>query len=426
MALDAKSRAIFERIDTVRREPNPTGQLRQLVYTGEISYVVIRRGTELVFPVNDEWTIPNIEDQRHQSLSIAADLYSRLDPPQGWYAGLTGIVFFRCNGAEKESVCFALDEAALRHDLVSVLDSAAKQSPDSAFLLRDSYNRVFWSYGPESSGEGGAFAMSGALRGWTLQVSALAPTKASPARVAALSIPLVIFWVYFVLNLTRRQSEKLAEAERKKAFFDKIAHDLRTPLANLKLFCELVAQESHGNARAEEHCATLSAEVDRLDQVAANAMAFGRSSAPQMRKAIPDEILQLLLERFIPRFAARNTICTIADSETSPLFFDVAAFERILVNLLDNACKYAPGAVSVATHFEAGMLRLDVRDSGPGLLKSDTAQPSGSGLGLSIVQDLAKVNGGCVSLINEQKGLHVIVTLKARLVEGDDGQPARS
>jgi signal transduction histidine kinase len=397
-----------------------------LLYSGEFSYVLIRRGAELVFPLSDEWTIANVENQRRQLLSAAADLYSRLIPPQGWYVDQSGAVFFRCNDTENESVCFALDEAALRRDLVSALDSAAKQSPEWAFLLRDSYNRIFWSSDPDVIGAGNTFAMGGALRGWTLQVSALAPTKARPVRVATMGIPLAIFWIYFVLNLNRRQSEKLAQAERKKAFLDKIAHDLRTPLANLKLFCELVAQESHGNARAEEHCAILSAEVDRLDQVAANAMAFGRSSASQMRQAIPDDIVQLVLERFAPRFAACHTVCTIADSETAPLVFDVAAFERILVNLLDNVCKYAPGAVSVATRFDAGMLRLDVSDHGPGLSKFDAAQPSGSGLGLSIVQDLAKANGGGVSLSNGQKGLRVLVSLRARLVTGGDGQSSGS
>ncbi len=142
-SLDDKSQAMFERIEAVRREGNPIGQLRQLIYSGEISYVLIRRGTDLVFPASEEWTFPNVEDQRRQLLSVAADLYSRMDPPQGWYAGVSGIVFFRCNRFEKESVCFALDEAALRPDLVSALNSAAEQAPDWAIFLRDIYNHNF-------------------------------------------------------------------------------------------------------------------------------------------------------------------------------------------------------------------------------------------------------------------------------------------
>jgi DNA-binding response OmpR family regulator len=232
-----------------------------------------------------------------------------------------------------------------------------------------------------------------------------------------MSVPFALFWIYFVLNLSKRQSEKLALAERRKAFLDKIAHDLRTPLANLKLYCELVAQESLGNPQAEDHCAILSAEVDRLDQVAANAMAFGRSEPPQLRDAVPDDLVQLSLERFNLRFASCKTICTIAASETQPLVFDLSAFERILVNLLDNACKYAPGAIAVATRYEAGFLRLEVSDKGPGVTPAAAAKPSGSGLGLSIVRDLAEANDGEVILVNGQPGLRVIVTLKANHLE---------
>lgn len=416
-ALDAKSRAIFTKIDAVRREGNLSANLRQMIFFGEVSYVLVRRGSELLFPAREDWGFPDIEDQRRQLLMVAADLYSRLDPPQGWYAGLSGVVYFRCENADKANICFALDEAVLRPDLIAALSSSAKNASDTAAQLRDPYNRVFWGDEQKAVDEGYAFPFSGALRGWTLQIGGAEPKNASPRRILITSVPFAAFWIYFVLNLGRRQAEKLAQSERKKAFLDKIAHDLRTPLANLKLFCELVAQETRGNARAQDHCAILAAEVDRLDEVAANAMAFGRSAPPHMRKAVPDDVLQQVLEKFSPRFAVSESLCTIAGSELAPLLFDVAAYERILVNLLDNACKYAPGAISVATRFDAGFLRLDVGDHGPGLKESALLSPSGSGLGLSIVRELAEANGGHVILNNGQDGLHVVVSLKARRVE---------
>jgi len=416
-ALDAKSRAIFAKIDAVRRDGNQSANLRQMIFFGEVSYVLVRRGSELLFPAREDWGFPDIEDQRRQLLMVAADLYSRLDPPQGWYAGLSGVVYFRCENADDANICFALDEAVLRPDLVAVLSSSAKNASDLSAQLRDPYNRVFWGDEQKIVDEGYAFPFSGALRGWTLQIGAAEPKNVSPRRILITSIPFAAFWIYFLLNLGRRQSEKLAQAERKKAFLDKIAHDLRTPLTNLKLFCELVAQETRGNAKAQDHCAILAAEVDRLDEVAANAMAFGRSAPPQMRQAVPDDGLQQVLEKFSPRFAASETLCTIAGSELAPLLFDVAAYERILVNLLDNACKYAPGAISVATRFEAGWLRLEVGDRGPGLQPSGLPSPPGSGLGLSIVRDLAQANGGHVILNNGQGGLHVVVTLRARRIE---------
>jgi signal transduction histidine kinase len=417
-ALDKKSREEFERIKFIRQQGDSTLQLRLLIYSGEFSYLLIRRGTELVFPLDGEWGLPNIEVERRHQLSAAADLYSRAQPPQAWYGGLSGAIFFRCDRKENEDVCFAIDETALRPDITASLATAAKQAPEWAFRLRDPYNRVFWDNGQGSLGYPFTFELTGALRGWALDIGDMKePGRTNIAQSLTLSLPLALFWVFFVWSLAKRQSEKLSQMNAKKAFLAKIAHDLRTPLSNLKLYCELVSQQSEGNAVAEDHCAVLAAEIDRLDQIAANAMTFGGSRAPQTSKAKPDDIVQGRLESFDRRLTACKSVCTIEASETKTLVFDVGAFERILVNLLDNACKYAVGAISVATMYEDGFLRLEVRDHGPGLDSDQAGGPRESGLGLDIVRDLARANGGHVSLINGLSGLRVIVTLKAHPAE---------
>ena len=423
--LDRKSQEAFARIAAVRKESNPNGLLRQLVYSGEISYVLIRRGTQLVFPPDEERDLPKREAERLQLLSVASDLYSHAEPPQGWYAGASGIDYFRCDRTERENVCLALDETAFRPDLTASIAAEAKQAPDWAFRLRDSYNRVFWENANGSLEYPFNIALSGTLRGWTLDIASVVEHRTSFAQILMLTLPLALFWIYFVWSLAKRQSEKLSQVEGKKAFLAKIAHDLRTPLANLKLYCELVAQQSEGNAIAEDHCAVLSSEIDRLDQVASNAMTFGQSRAPQTGRAIADELVQVLLERFDQRLAACKSVCTIEASEIRTLIFDRGAFERILVNLLDNACKYAPGAIAVATRFDEGLLRLEVRDHGPGLELARGAFPQDSGLGLSIVRDLAQANGGRVSMINGHDGLRVVVTLEAKLAELDHLDAAR-
>ena len=76
-----------------------------MIFFGEVSYVLVRRGSELLFPAREDWGFPDIEDQRRQLLMVAADLYSQLDPPQGWYAGLSGVVYFRCENAGGANMC---------------------------------------------------------------------------------------------------------------------------------------------------------------------------------------------------------------------------------------------------------------------------------------------------------------------------------
>ncbi|HWO29937.1 MAG TPA: ATP-binding protein, partial [Candidatus Acidoferrum sp.] len=95
--------------------------------------------------------------------------------------------------------------------------------------------------------------------------------------------------------------------------------------------------------------------------------------------------------------------------------------DEMLGNLLDNACKWAKSAVSVQSFRENGSIVILVDDDGPGIVpemrdvvlqrgvRADEAAP-GSGLGLSIVRDLAEVYGGTICLENSPKG-----GLRARL-----------
>src|SRR6202011_227480 len=95
--------------------------------------------------------------------------------------------------------------------------------------------------------------------------------------------------------------------------------------------------------------------------------------------------------------------------------------DEMLGNLLDNACKWARSAVRVQSSRENGSIVILVDDDGPGIVpemrdavlkrgvRADEAAP-GSGLGLSIVRDLAEVYGGTISLGNSPMG-----GLRARL-----------
>ena len=98
-------------------------------------------------------------------------------------------------------------------------------------------------------------------------------------------------------------------------------------------------------------------------------------------------------------------------------------FERILINLLDNACKYAPGPIKVATRQDAHIISLSVRDFGNGFDEAFKAKvdathkgagaKDGFGLGLAIVRDLAEANGGKITVENLNPGARVTVTMKS-------------
>ena len=118
-----------------------------------------------------------------------------------------------------------------------------------------------------------------------------------------------------------------------------------------------------------------------------------------------------------------------------PLFsFRVLALRRLVTNLVDNALRYGTGEVELSTHYTDGQVVLSVLDRGPGIRSTDPnslvkpfaredaarGTPLGAGLGLAIVERIAKAHGGTLSLSNRSGGgLAVTVTLAMPGASGD-------
>jgi len=122
--------------------------------------------------------------------------------------------------------------------------------------------------------------------------------------------------------------------------------------------------------------------------------------------------------------AARGLRFT-CDSNTAGVFAGAREdLEEMLGNLLDNAGKWAAHAVRVEVTALGGQLRITVADDGPGLPAEQLQRvlergvrlderASGSGLGLSIVADIAESYGGTLVLANDAPGLQATLTLPA-------------
>ncbi|MNC85265.1 Sensor histidine kinase TmoS [compost metagenome] len=109
----------------------------------------------------------------------------------------------------------------------------------------------------------------------------------------------------------------------------------------------------------------------------------------------------------------------------------------MLDNLLSNAVKFSPagGTVRVAAAIEAGMLRLDVMDEGPGIAQDERARifdpfyqgrvsgagpVRGTGIGLSVVKEYVFAHGGSVEVPDSARGAHFRIRLPlTRRTEGE-------
>jgi two-component system sensor histidine kinase QseC len=229
------------------------------------------------------------------------------------------------------------------------------------------------------------------------------------------------------LNRLLQQVNQLVE--REKRFIADAAHELRTPLAVLRVHAQNALQAG-SDAERDESIKQLLAGVDRTTRVVTQLLTLARlePSAQQLRLA-PLDLCRLTrdtLAELTPLAIAREQELALEVDEHADctLTGDAASLATLLQNLVGNALAYTPtgGRVEVQLRSTAEHLILEVADSGPGIAPDLRAQlferfvrfgdGRGAGLGLSIVARIAELHGATVELLDSALGgLRVVVRI---------------
>ncbi|HVB14835.1 MAG TPA: HAMP domain-containing sensor histidine kinase [Candidatus Dormibacteraeota bacterium] len=230
----------------------------------------------------------------------------------------------------------------------------------------------------------------------------------------AVAAPLVLSdgSLQVVLILTDITSERrLSRAHQE--LIANLSHDLRTPLASLRLMAETLTGEARGDAPATQLFATrIAQEAERLHTLVAGILDLSRLEAGVERAQIgPVDLWQVAsqaVEEVRPQAKERQLTLTLRGTPTTALA-DSARLERALINVLDNALKFtvSPGAVTVTVGVATGRPTVSVRDTGSGIPASQlprifdrfyTGDRSragrSSGLGLTIAKQAVELQGG--------------------------------
>ncbi len=215
-------------------------------------------------------------------------------------------------------------------------------------------------------------------------------------------------------------------SERRAAFVTSVTHELRTPLTTFRMYAEMLSEGMvPDEASQKRYLNTLRVEADRLGHLVENVLSYARLERGRGAKARETVTLAPLLERTTARLAERaaqagKVLSLEVDNAVAgdSIPTDPGAVEQIVMNLIDNACKYAQPATDprIIVRLEPTRsgkgLTISVRDFGPGICKglfsglfqpfSKTAQEAaisapGVGLGLALCSRLARqLNGKLV------------------------------
>ncbi len=209
-----------------------------------------------------------------------------------------------------------------------------------------------------------------------------------------------------VSHAFNQMSADLAANERERALvLAGISHDLRTPLARVRLAAEM-ADESLREG--------LAADVEQMDAVIRQFLDYARLD--ESEAAAPADLAALVRET-AQGFAARSKSLELDLSPLPPVSVRPLLLKRALSNLLDNAIKYGGGEVNVRLRRVGDFVELSVTDRGAGIpgdqreaakrpfvrLQSARSDAGGSGLGLAIVERAARLHGGRF-LLEEREG----------------------
>jgi two-component system sensor histidine kinase TctE len=220
-----------------------------------------------------------------------------------------------------------------------------------------------------------------------------------------------------------------AGAKARHDFLADMAHQLRTPLAGLKLQLEWLGTRHGADPETVDSIRLMGLANERMIRQTNQLLALARATAAVAGKARaePLDLAQLVQEtvQYFVREADRKGLDIGFDLAAAPVVGDAFQLRDLIDNLVDNAVRYTPagGTVTVRCGRDADGAFLVVEDSGPGIpavkralvferfVRLGDTSP-GSGLGLAVVRDIARAHRAKVTLDSRADGSGAVFTVR--------------
>ena len=231
-----------------------------------------------------------------------------------------------------------------------------------------------------------------------------------------------------------------AALERERGFVAEAGHELRTPLALLRAELDFALHHADSEAELRDALRTASDETDRLVQLASDLLLIAGSEGGKLplrtESARARDLLESVRNRFAWRAEAAGRTLEVQAPDDLTVEGDRLRLEQAMGNLTENALRYGDGAVRIEALAGEGGIELHVRDEGPGFpaefiphafdrfsRAEESRTSAGAGLGLAIVDAIARAHGGRAEAANSVAGgADVWIALPGRGRSGDSDQ----
>jgi signal transduction histidine kinase len=326
-----------------------------------------------------------------------------------------------------------LHRADLLFDFIALLPADDQQLPDARIRLRNAQGEILYQWGGFSPADAqrpdASLALTAPINSWQLEyfLNPLSQPASSLRKLQLLVLlgGMLLFLALLGLFIHHELRRALREASQRVNFVNQVSHELKTPLTNIRLYAELLQGDLDEDPKARRRIDIIVNETGRLSRLIGNVLTFARDQRNKLQlrpqPMIPDEQIRQTLEPFEPSMQRLNIETRLDLNASEPITADPDAIRQILANLISNVEKYAAEGQSleIRSHLKDNRLLIEISDAGPGIparqrkrifnpfvrLRSDLAEGvSGTGIGLSIARQLARLHDGDLRCLHQAKG----------------------
>lgn len=235
----------------------------------------------------------------------------------------------------------------------------------------------------------------------------------------------ILGWLFWRIYFEYQQTKRIAEQQV--SFVSQVSHELKTPLTNISLFAELL-QENPVEKETAQYSEIIVSESQRLTRLIQNILSFTKKRETNIVAFDLVELIQQVVRIFTPSLQSKQLTLNLTVPEKCPMTSDQDAITQIINNLLSNVEKYGASGklIDLTLTEDEQNIVIEVRDYGDGIPSKYLSQifkpfyrvhskitegVAGTGIGLTIVQQLAHSINGEITVHPQSKGVAFRLTL---------------
>lgn len=228
------------------------------------------------------------------------------------------------------------------------------------------------------------------------------------------------------MNSMCEELENIDETQKK--FISDVSHELKTPLASIKLICDSIVDSQEPDIEMiREFLGDLSNEVDRLTRIVQRLLTLTKISNDEQQPSLTPVdftvMLNAVVSKLKPNAESKRIDLSIGSdiNELAPILIDYDKIWEAIYNITDNAIKYTPedGIVSVSLNTDGKEIAVSISDSGSGIQPEErekiferfyrlddsrARETGGTGLGLAIAKEAVTMHNGRIEVSESDFG----------------------